>query len=280
MAGRSRPLNPLFALVVVVGLLMVGYLALRGRYRTRYLAETEYWVYLPGTELPPQQDLMNRLIGGNPYQRGPRGPINTPEGLVLSDVRLGIGLVLRKKNPDLFRPDLHLTIQPDASQLQALSESHSLVRLRFLSEVPLPDKRHLQFLIHAADAYAELGGGTLVLDFSAERLWSRAELQAVLKERLDATGFANHVSLLLDAKQCLVTKGFGKIGLPELVTPPIDEDQETLVRSLVGEFGSMCWGAQQLMKGVDLTHLDVRFTIQPEEPRDGKAQLRILRIDS
>ncbi len=122
------------------------YVAIHRRQKPRYFAMAEYWVYLPGDRMPLQDDIMTLMVASNPYGRGGRSPIGTAEGLVFSDIRLHIALVLRSKNPHIFRPDLFEEhIQPTKEILESLSAAQSLVKLRFASDIPLKDKRHLQF---------------------------------------------------------------------------------------------------------------------------------------
>jgi hypothetical protein len=131
-----------FFLGILLGI-AVGYIfmVLRSkRLAGKYLATAEYWVYLPSEKLPKQEDVMSLVLGGN-------SPIGPAEGLLLSDIRLHIALVLRSKNPHVFRPDLFDDhIEPTAELLKRMGESKSLAKIRYLSEDRLKSDAHLQLL--------------------------------------------------------------------------------------------------------------------------------------
>ena len=92
------------------------------------------------------------------------------EALIFSDVRLHIALVLRSKNAHVFRPDLFEEhVEPTVELLEGLAGSKSFAKIRFISEEPLKDHRHLIFLAHAADAIADLAKGKVIYDVVAER---------------------------------------------------------------------------------------------------------------
>ena len=162
----------LVLLAFVVGL-GGGYHFISRRHQSKFLATAEYWVFLPTTDMPAQELVMDRMMNENPYRIRGRSPIGKNEGLVFSDIRLHIALVLRSKNPHVFRRDLFTEAEvPDSSCLALLDGMKSFVKLRYMSEEPLSDKRHLRFLAHAAVAYATIGNGVLIYDATAEKLQS------------------------------------------------------------------------------------------------------------
>src|SRR5579885_1987197 len=71
-----------------------------------FFAHGEYWVYLPSEDMPSQEEIMNRMLLGNPHRIDGKLPITKNEALIFSDVRLQIALVLRSRNAHVFRPDL------------------------------------------------------------------------------------------------------------------------------------------------------------------------------
>src|ERR1044072_845222 len=130
---------------LLVGLLLgmvLGWLFVQRRQqKSSFLSTNEYWVYLPGKEMPNQTEVMSRLIGDNPYRQGGKNPIGPREGLLLSDIRLHLALVLRSKNPHVFRPDLFDEyVDPTSEILERLANSESLVKVRYISEQPLNDR--------------------------------------------------------------------------------------------------------------------------------------------
>ena len=166
----------------LVGLFLgiaLGYVVLvliSRRRESRFLAVTEYWVYIPGEKLPKQDDIMSLVLGGN-------SPIGPQEGLLFSDIRLHVALVLRSKNPHVFRPDLFDDhIEPTPEILTALAESKALAKIRYLSEVRLKSDAHLQLLPYLAYAYCKLADGKAIYDVSAERLLTVPDLVQLLKQ--------------------------------------------------------------------------------------------------
>ena len=129
-------------LLLIVVIAAVGF-SLRLLKKPKYFACAEYFVYLPQEAMPDQDQLMDRVIKGGPYGQ----PITSQEGILFSDIRLHLGLILRSKNPHVFRPDTFEThITPTQEILGELSNARAAVKVRYLSEEPLADKRHLQLL--------------------------------------------------------------------------------------------------------------------------------------
>lgn len=264
--------------------LVIGYSVITRRAKPKFLATAEYWVYLPGDSMPPQDRVMDRMLAGNPHSKRGQSPIGKNEGLVFSDVRLHIALVLRKRNPHVFRPDLFEDhIEPSATDLQALSEAQSLVKVRYVSEEPLPDKRHLQFLLHAADAYAALGEGRIVYDVMAERLIPIEELQATLTENFDATGPELHVRTVWKRTATggvAQTRGLAKIGFHELATSEMEADERWLVKTVLDEAVKEIWQAPSMPASVEVSAYDDRFRILVQEAKDRLATVRIQRVQA
>jgi hypothetical protein len=274
----------LFLLAFAVGLILGYFLLLRTR-KSRFYAKAEYWVYIPQTQLPDQSAAMDRIVGANPYASKGRSPIGPKEGLILSDVRLHISLVRRQKNPHLFRPDLFQDAEFDAEMLAALARSQALIVLRYVSEDPLPDLRHLQFLLHAADAYAELAGGEVVLDTVSDRVWTRPELAAVLAAQPDVTHPEAHVRVLWQPVQNgfrAVTKGLLKRGLRELTTDAMEPDERLLVVSVLEEAVRRFWKEPDAPSSIDLPVFDDLFRVEIGNarrlPADAPVPVRILRL--
>ncbi|MGV3616727.1 MAG: hypothetical protein ACO1SV_15475 [Fimbriimonas sp.] len=274
----------LFLLAFVVGL-VIGYVIVQRKPKAhRYLAAAEYWVFLPGETMPTQEDVMTRMIAQNPYSRRGQSPIGAAEGLVFSDVRLHIALVLRRKNTQAFRPDLFEPhTEATAEALDALAHAQSFVKLRFISEEPLKGRQHLQFLLHAADAYADLGGGLIVYDHTCERLISRAELATTLRENFDVTLPALHTRVvwtLEGGTGHAETRGLKKIGHPDLKTLPVEPDQRILIGSVMEAAIERLWGEPTLPERVEVDAFDDHFRILIEPGREPQALARILRVQA
>ena len=281
---RGRSLTALFLLLGFIAGLAVAYTVLSHRHKSKYLAFAEYWVYLPGTELPAQTEVMTRMIQQNPYSRRGLSPIGPSEGLVFSDVRLHTALVLRTKNTHIFRPDLfedHLNPSPDV--LEALNSAQSLVKLRFTSDIPLKDKKHLQFLIHAADAVAAIGDGKASFDVKGERLFSRADLQAELSQNFDATVSSIHANVFWKPSVrggIAETKGLCKIGISDLRTDMLEIDQQVIATTVLSEAVKRIWELGSLPPSVDVTTFDDTFKVQVDRVKDETASIRILRVQA
>jgi hypothetical protein len=262
---------------------VVGYTFISRRGRTKYLAAAEYWVYIPGEVMPAQEALLDRVVGKNPYKKGGRSPIGPAEGLVLSDIRLHMALVLRKRNPHIFRPDLFEDVDVTNEQLQAMAGSNAIVKLRYISEEPLPDKRHLQFLIHAADAMAEITGSALIYDQTAQRLFTKTEMSELLAKDLDATTPQCHVNILWREKvtECTAeTHGLRKIGLDELRTGPMEADEQFLVLQVMDLAVERLWNMTYLPQEVEVEAYDDTFRILLSPPDKGVSTARILRMQA
>lgn len=273
-----------FVLLGIVLALAIVYLTLSRKHQSKFLALAEYWVYLPGTKMPAQEQMMDRMLRGNPYTRRGVSPIGPKEGLVFSDIRLHMALVLRTKNPHIFRPDLFEEhIKPSPQLLESLKQAQSLVKLRYASDIPLTDKTHLQFLVHAADAIAELESGTAIFDVKAERLISRAELQQDLKENLDATVYAMHTQVLWRPSiqgGVAETRGLAKIGLTDLRTGEMEPDQRIIATNVLTEAVRCIWENGALPESVEIVTFDDTFRVQFEKMKDALTKVRILRVQA
>jgi hypothetical protein len=256
---------------------LVGYVAVnlvRRRTVQQFLAVTEYWVYLPGEKMPLQDEVMKLVLQGAAI--GPR------EGLVFSDIRLHISLVLRRKNPHIFRPDLFEEhIEPTPQILSDLSDAHALAKIRFLSEEPLGDDRHLQLLPYLAYAYAKLGNASVIYDVGAERLMSRDDLQAMLKADKNAARPDAHLRIVWvrnGANGRAETRGLVKKGLPELVTEEMEVDEQVLVTAVLDEAARTLWEKGVAGESLEVTSFDDVFKLLLSKPKDGRSNVKILRV--
>ncbi|HWA82117.1 MAG TPA: hypothetical protein VG820_01685 [Fimbriimonadaceae bacterium] len=275
----------LLALLAVLILVIIGLNAARRRKaQDRFLSTNEYWVYLPGDRMPDQNAVMTHVIGENRYKQGGRNPISPREGLLLSDIRLHMALVLRNKNPHVFRPDLFDDhVEPTADILSALADSQSLVKVRYVSEQPLKDRASIQLLPHLADAMAELGKGRVVYDCTMEVLISKEDLERTLAENLslDLTDLQVRVVWRrADRGGWAETRGLRKIGLPELATEQMEADEQVLVTDVLAEAAKKLWEAGQLLPQVDVRLYEDDFRVIVSPPRNRIAAVKILRVQS
>lgn len=272
------------ALLGVLSAIVLVYVVLSRTHQSKYLALAEYWVYLPGDKMPLQDDIMSLMVQQNPYTRRGLSPIGPKEGLVFSDIRLHIALVLRSKNPHIFRPDQfeeHIRTTP--ALLEALQNAKSLVKLRYVSDIPLEDKRHLQFLVHAADATAELGGGSVIFDVKAERLISREELRSELRENFNATECQLHTTILWRRSPrggVAETRGLIKIGVTELRTGEMEPDERVIGTSVLTETLKCVWDCGALPESVEVNCYDDTFKVEFEKIKDNIAIVKILRVQA
>lgn len=234
-----------FVVAVILGAL-AGYFFTRFRSRTPapLITQAEYWVYLPGVEMPNQDDVMTRMIQQNPHGKPGNSPIGHHEGLLFSDIRLHIALVLRSRNPHVFRPDLFSDTEADATSLSALSSAQAMVKLRYVSEIPLADDRHLRFLPHMADAVAHVGKGVLVYDAMAEQLLTPDQLYEMLHQNPTASDPGDHFRIIWhrDGEGAYAsTKGLIKKGLPEMHSAMARADNQLLITEVLREVAVQAW---------------------------------------
>lgn len=272
-------MTPIAAIFLLAAVALGIVLSLRLLRKAKYLACAEYFVYLPEETMPDQNALMDRVIKGGPYGQ----PITSQEGILFSDIRLHLGLILRSKNPHVFRPDTFEThIEPTDRILDDLSRAKSAVKVRYLSEEPLADKRHLQLLPYLTEAVAVLGGGQAIFDASAERLLRLEDLQKQLSDDSDATRSGLHLHVFSHpATQGIVveTRGLIKIGIAELRTRPIESDMRILAVAILEDAARQIWELGVLPDELEVEAYGDRFLVQIE-PDSRPAEVQILRKQS
>jgi len=249
-------------------------LALKRPRKVKVPTEIEFWVYLPSAEMPTQNEVMGDLA---------QTPALTPQDLLLlSDIRLHVALALKEKNLEQFRPDLlDSYVEPSAETLQAISESKALARVRFTSETPMLDDRHLRLVPYYAYAIARRTGAKAVLDVSASRLMQVTDLEALLKSdrRLAEPLSQVRIIWLTDELGGTVsTRGFGKRGWPELRTLPIQPDQRILVLQLFEEAVRQLWPLAAIPATISLEAYGDEFSLFINPPERGIHPVRIGRM--
>jgi len=246
---------------------VIGYWFVTRKAKPKYLLHLEYWVYLPGVQMPPQDEVMTHLV------RPEAGPasISGKEAVLFSDIRLHIALVLRSKNAYLFRPDLVApAVDATPEQLKALEAAQSFAKVRYLSEEPVPDTRYLKFLPQVARAIAHLGEGSIIYDSIGERLLSPSDLAAGdpgphIRWMPAASG--GHVETL----------GLKKRGVPDIKTAPISADERWIVSEIIGQVAREAWDKAELPPTMMAEAYEDRFRVDLELDREG-AVARIHRI--
>lgn len=269
-------------LLAAIVILVVGAVS-RRRKKPGFLALCEYWVYVPGSEVPNQQALMDRMISSNPHNRPGSPCIGAREGMLFTDIRLHVALATKAKNPIVFRPDLFQNdLLVDKEILDRLSSASSLIKIRYVSEVPLADTRHLQFLPHMAEAVSFLSQGTLVYDVVSERISKAEDFSAVLAKsgKVETADFHVRTAWTANSEDGSLqasTKGFRKIGSPELRTDPVQADMKTLVASLMDEVVKWVY-AERVMEGsCNFDQYGDSFTVQVSQGTEGFLRVAIKR---
>lgn len=250
--------------------------------KPKYFAACEFWVYLPHERLPSQESVMTAMVAQNPHARPGFTPIGSKEGILFSDIRLHVSHVLRSKNPHTFRPDLFEDgVEVSAETLAALAEAQSFVKVRYVSEVPLSDNRHLTFMLHFADAYARLGGATAVYDVVSEVLYTPDAFHARIGEHADTARPELHVRIEWDPVAGVArTKGLIKVGLAELQTATASADMRQLVSEVLREAAHRYWEVGSTDGPMIVEYFGDRFEVSPAPKRGGGKELHIVRIQA
>jgi hypothetical protein len=232
--------------------------------------------------MPEEKEIMTRMISQNPYSRSGHSAIGAKEGILFSDIRLHLALVLRSKNTHVFRPDLFRnSLEPSEEILEGLANSHSMVKVRFISEQPLNDDRHLQFLPHMAAAVCDLGQGLLIYDVSAERMLTPKEMGEMLATDLDATRYEVHVNVVWEKELRsghTETKGLIKKGLPEIRTEDAHLDQRVLVQEVMSEAARALWQLTDIPAQVEVAAYGDQFRLDITRTKTGPFKARIFRM--
>jgi hypothetical protein len=227
--------------------------------------------------------LIGRMVRGSPYGDGDSAPIKAAEGILFSDIRLHIGLVAKARNPHLFRPDLFEEhIEPTPEVLLALSESASFAKLRYVSEQPLSDSRHLQFMAYLTEAAAHYGHSSAVFDLIAQRLFAPSWLQEELRRDPDARRAELNVRVVwlrTERGGMASTRGLVKIGLPELQTPESPAEHRSVICGVLEEAADSIWSAGALEPETNVRFLDDDYRVRVEFQRRAPLEARIMRVD-
>jgi len=277
-------LTPIILLIGLVIGLVAGYTLISWRNRSKYLAIAEYWVYLPADKMPSQDAMMTRMISENPFAKPRSQPIGPAEGLIFSDIRLHMALVLKHKNEHLFRPDrfaLAEGFSPEA--LQSLNNAKSLVKIRFASEEPISDRRYIQFLPYATEATMALGEGHFMYDLKQDRIYSRDQLH----QELTTDNNANRADLHLRAEflseaesNRVVTRGLAKLGLEDFETAPLPIDFKVLSVQIVEKALEQIWQSGTIPVQMEIEAFGDTFIFNFERRRNQPLLAKIQRMSA
>lgn len=248
----------------------------------RSFTAVEYHVFLGQPKLPSQDELLSDVMQRCPFRIGNRPAIGPPEGLLFSDIRLHMALVLRDKNPKLFRPDLFSEMEgATAESLSALAGSPALAVVRYMSDSRPNDRRYLQLLPILAEAMARLGNGTLIHDVSAGRFLRPQDLRAQLEENGDAARPDLHVRAAWtvggEGGQA-ETRGLVKVGLPELRSETLATDQRLLAESILESAARALWTTEKLPPTLEVEAFHDTFRLHLASPVGGVSRARIGRV--
>ncbi len=264
---------------VLIGLiigLLAGFIFYH-RTRKPYFAHAEYWVYSNNHEMPSTEKLMVRLVGSNPYVQQGQNPIGGAEGLVLSDIRLKIALLLKTRNQNLFdgrRVPASIADQHDF--IREIGSFQSIVKLQYISTTKLKDKRHLQFLMHAADATAEICESGWILDKVTGVLRTKTEQTEILAKNFNVTKLEFHARLEANMDNSFSSFGLIKVGIADFDTHPVAADQVQLVREILERYMTLSWERGEAFPDPIKAYDDEFFMLQ-KPTRHNRTIMRIVR---
>lgn len=274
---RSRAVIAAILVIAVLAVAIGAGFYARTSQLSKFHLHAEYWVYSSKGEMPNQDRLMARLVGDNPYVQRGQNPIGAAEGLLFSDVRLKIALLIRSKNPNLFEWSKLPESIPDHHEfVKDVGSLNSIIRLQFGSSTKPKDKRHLQFLMHAADAAAELTEATWIFDKITGSLRTREELQEILRTNFDVTKPEFHVRIQESEDQTFRSFGLVKIGIPDFETHPVPSDQMSLVRDILEKYISLSWQRGEAFPD-PIKAYDDEFILIQKRVSPSLVQMRIVR---
>lgn len=270
-------LIPACFLLAIVALVIIR----RRRPKPNPLTATEYWVYLPEATMPTMDRIMDAMLAANPHNRPGQPCITKREGILFTDIRLHLAILLRAKNAHAFRPDLLFDCcRFDANSLSLLGKAQGIAKLSYISETPLSDRRHLQFMPHLASAVSRLAGGLAVFDVQDETLRTSTEFERLLRETPSQEN-QNQVRIAWvpsESGPFARSLGLKKIGLNELRSDPIPSDEVTAIEPVLEEVAQRMWSGD-LAPEYEVERFGQRFLVTVS-PLRGEAKVTVARITS
>jgi hypothetical protein len=255
----------------------------RNKSRPKFYAASEYRLYVRGESMPESSLIMNAVLRDNTLQINRQPAIGPQEALLFSDVRFHIGLVLRRKNPHVFRSDIFdKHVEPTPEIIQGLGDSDAYLSVRYISDVPLDDRRHVQLLPHVVRALTRLTEARVVYDVHQEKMWSAEEFVQELEFNPDANRADLHVRAVWEYQEDkgghARTLGMIKLGLPELETGPMEPDEQRLVIDVLESAAAQLWSEPMVVSELEVEGMHDRFRLLLAPVRKGRRVVRILRM--
>lgn len=261
---------------------MIGRLFRRFAEPPRSPVHCEYWIFTSERKLPPQELLLSRLLRNNPYDSTEPKALGPEHGLLFSDIRLSMGLVLRERNPHLFRPDLferHIAV--DAGLIEALSEAEAMVRVRYVSKEAVQDRRYLRLMPFLAEAAAYYARSKVLFNMVSEQLLSSDALRAQLEGDPMADRSELHLrTVWIESAESgrAETRGLGTVGLPDLQTPPSPNADRTTICSVLDLAASTFWDRGELQEETPVEFLEGQFLVRLERRRQAPVPAHVMRV--
>jgi hypothetical protein len=135
---------------------------------------------------------------------------------------------------------------------------------------------------HLADAVAELGSGSAIFDPISDRLETVEEFRQRLQDHPNQERIDHHLRMiwtLAEVGGVVETRGLRKIGLPELKTNPVPEDERSIVSSVVEELAARLWaGKEKLSPEHELELFGQAFSLRVVRRSLAEARIELGRI--
>jgi hypothetical protein len=199
----------------------------------------EFWLWTTHDKLPASQEINHRLLAANPHNQPSQPAVRLDYRQVEADVRIHIGISLRRKNPHVFEPNFfadETVVPPEAGRIMAAARS--IVAVRFTSEELVADRNYLHVLTHVADALAELTQSELIYDREGMRMWPAQEWAAGMMRENARQDFDKTVQIHSVEEPdgwWLHTHGLRKYGLPDLEMTEVAREQRAVGTNVLRE---------------------------------------------
>lgn len=233
----------------------------------------EYWIYLPTNEVPDGTNMISALIES--------GKIATEGVLVLRDIHLRLGFVLKKDNISQFRPDLLVDAVGYTKEVQeTILESQSVMRIRYYTEGKINIQAVFGTLPKLAVWFAEQQNAKVIYDSQQHRCFTLTEFENLTSRQ--PSSWQNHVSLTWMAdRDSLQSHGLEKLGLKNFETVEMEVDEKLLVEALCGEAVSDIWKSGTYPESLRAEQFGSQFLITVTAAKKGeqRATAKLMRVN-